>query len=577
MKRLLYGEIQSTPSMQIPVLVREANKRFSEIKRTVSLVAAQEFVVTDFGARGNGLTDDWQAVSDAVSAAREVGGVVYFPPGQYYIDTDSNGSIDVYDVALIGSGVGDGSNSSGPTTGSWIYIKGTTSNAAFGMHANLTVQGLGFWYTNQTDSSTPNAHAPTFQGLLGVGTMNFVRFQDCTFLNSYIAIDFNVDTSVGFVWIDKCSIYGIHRAIRTNGNNAVCKITNCSISFVAMLDASESGLRQYTRASGVGIEFENGSDGMFIEHCQFLGYNKCISYDTGQCGAQHIVNCEFGQTLNAIYIGSSAYLVQSIVAMSVFFCFNSEDSTDIGYALNFDSPSDADDVTIIGCRFAQTSGSHIKYTNSASDCRLLIEACNFHRMAYQQSSGSYGALEIDAASAGVMFLDNRVTGQANAYASGILVTDCGDLTVTGNVFRDCNEALSVTACDDLYARSNTSYSTVASNSDAVGTISGVHIQNSNQWDKPKVYTVTAAATITVPSGPLVRIANSGTAIDNITAHVDGTPVYLMATGAVTFNDTSTAAGNLVLSGSANYSAGSTDTLHLISDGTNYNEMSRSNN
>ncbi|WP_162463217.1 S-layer homology domain-containing protein [Paenibacillus psychroresistens] len=46
-----------------------------------------EYDVTNFGATQNDQTDDTNAVQDAVDAAEETGGVVYFPKGSYYIET----------------------------------------------------------------------------------------------------------------------------------------------------------------------------------------------------------------------------------------------------------------------------------------------------------------------------------------------------------------------------------------------------------------------------------------------------------------------------------------------------------
>ena len=43
----------------------------------------QRFVVTDFGAKGDGKTADTAAIQAAIDAAAKVGGTVFFPPGEY--------------------------------------------------------------------------------------------------------------------------------------------------------------------------------------------------------------------------------------------------------------------------------------------------------------------------------------------------------------------------------------------------------------------------------------------------------------------------------------------------------------
>lgn len=71
----------------------------------------QIFNVKDFGAIGDGITDDTQAFLDAIAAVPEMGGVVFVPPGTYIISqtlilgNGTNTTVSDYNnIALIGSG-----------------------------------------------------------------------------------------------------------------------------------------------------------------------------------------------------------------------------------------------------------------------------------------------------------------------------------------------------------------------------------------------------------------------------------------------------------------------------------------
>ncbi len=46
-----------------------------------------EINVLDYGAAGDGIVDDYQAVADAISFASETGGIVYFPKGDYLLNS----------------------------------------------------------------------------------------------------------------------------------------------------------------------------------------------------------------------------------------------------------------------------------------------------------------------------------------------------------------------------------------------------------------------------------------------------------------------------------------------------------
>ncbi|HEX4226513.1 MAG TPA: glycosyl hydrolase family 28-related protein [Pseudonocardiaceae bacterium] len=59
--------------------------------------------VKDYGATGNGSTDDAHAIQAAITAVTGTGGTVFFPPGKYKV---ASAIVAADNVALIGSGVG---------------------------------------------------------------------------------------------------------------------------------------------------------------------------------------------------------------------------------------------------------------------------------------------------------------------------------------------------------------------------------------------------------------------------------------------------------------------------------------
>ena len=63
------------------------------------------FVVTEFGARGDGSTDDTDAIHACISAAYDSGdGVVYMPPGTYKINGLKGVGVRKKPVKLLGAG-----------------------------------------------------------------------------------------------------------------------------------------------------------------------------------------------------------------------------------------------------------------------------------------------------------------------------------------------------------------------------------------------------------------------------------------------------------------------------------------
>jgi polygalacturonase len=56
-------------------------------KATYSMIEGASLNVLDFGAVGDGVTDDSVAIQAAINAIPAIGGEVYFPGGTYLVNT----------------------------------------------------------------------------------------------------------------------------------------------------------------------------------------------------------------------------------------------------------------------------------------------------------------------------------------------------------------------------------------------------------------------------------------------------------------------------------------------------------
>src|SRR2546423_2836921 len=76
----LVGATPTWPRLDVPTLLNYELAQFEDLsRRTLS--------VKDYGAKGDGFTEDTAAVQNAVNAAN--GGTLYFPPGTYIISSVS--------------------------------------------------------------------------------------------------------------------------------------------------------------------------------------------------------------------------------------------------------------------------------------------------------------------------------------------------------------------------------------------------------------------------------------------------------------------------------------------------------
>lgn len=174
--------------------------------------------VRDFGARGDGKTDDTKSFSDALKAARERGAPeVAVPAGSYRLE----GSLEIpHGVALSGSWLSPHhSEVVGNSTGTVLLATGGRGKEdgppLFLLNPNSAVRGLTICYPEQ-DPRSIVSYPWTFQGR-GM----HCTIENVTLVNSFQAIDFGtyanelhvVRNVFGLalrrgVWIDNCTDIG---------------------------------------------------------------------------------------------------------------------------------------------------------------------------------------------------------------------------------------------------------------------------------------------------------------------------------------------------------------------------------
>ena len=114
------------------------------------------FDVTAFGAKGDGGTPDEDAINRALQAAYDNnGGIIWFPPGRYLIESKV---IVSHTVTLLGAGWNGGAH---PFAGSWIMTK--TPGVNLEIHGRgSTIQAIGF---SQLQPKVPHKGGPDWKPL----------------------------------------------------------------------------------------------------------------------------------------------------------------------------------------------------------------------------------------------------------------------------------------------------------------------------------------------------------------------------------------------------------------------------
>lgn len=207
-------------------LVGYVQSGLGAVTQTVQSRLRRSVYVTDFGAVGNGVTNDTAAFTLAINAC-PTGGTVLVPPGRYLIDPIT---IPAYkSISGTTQGPFDGTYAPASVTNApTILVNSNTGPAITLTGYQSSVTDLLFFYPTQVTptSSTPLAFNPTIY-MTAAGGHNCRR---CTFINSYVGIEVNV----GRCNITDCLIGAYSRGILVD--NALDWVTISNVSNQVMWD-----------------------------------------------------------------------------------------------------------------------------------------------------------------------------------------------------------------------------------------------------------------------------------------------------------------------------------------------------
>lgn len=172
--------------------------------RNGKIIASLDSIsVKDFGAKGDGSTNDATAIQNALDSLSETGGTIYFPYGVYRITSPilfySN------QVLYFDNGA--------------TILQGTSMNSLMRNYSTTEIGEYDGTHNTQIIGATFDGGSYTTNNtLLGFCHSQYITIKDCTFKNAYGNWhDLEVNSSQ-YVLIENCDFSGA-RKTQTNGEN----------------------------------------------------------------------------------------------------------------------------------------------------------------------------------------------------------------------------------------------------------------------------------------------------------------------------------------------------------------------
>ena len=369
------------------------------------------FNVRDYGALGDGSTDDITAIGNALDAAITARGKLYFPAGVYVISNTINktfGAVGTfYGLSIYGDGIG------------CSIIKQTTSNRGVfdlicaGRSGCLTIENLGFWNNSglstvpcikyavsqeDNNDSHPNLRATNlFFGAQSGGNSWTIGMDLYNIHNGYISgVQYYGDLAGGGTGI-VFQKYGTNATAGTNKSMACC------------IQGSQFNL------CNTGIKIKDSMESCLIQECLMVGvvYGVNSDYSIHLGVVNSHINCNGTGTGVCIYgsgTGSDSGRLDQFVCQGNLLYSQDANSTGINAGLNRS--------TINGNSFVSpmnSSGTKGIIITGGEGNNISGNSFSWHKVSYIEIASNYSLVSSNNATKGSALATNQYvnTGTGN--------------------------------------------------------------------------------------------------------------------------------------------------------------------
>ncbi|MCM3130943.1 glycosyl hydrolase family 28-related protein [Paenibacillus provencensis] len=485
------------------------------------------FNVKEFGAKGDGITNDTTAIQKAINAASIVGGVVYFPAGVYRarnLDAKSN-------VTMIAS---FGSVTLKLPDGVDGQLLGTMGQMSGVVIKNFGIEGIIF------DGNKVNSAKVTASSAVAINNCEYVTIRNCVFRNA---------TGYGLA-------FQAFPGGPINGNQKNLYVENCYF-----LDNGD----------GVGGDTHDGLD---IKYCEDSVFIKCFASGNVDKGLNIRGVRVTVDSCVSISNGADGFLFQGnhtvtslLTEMTVSNCY-AENNGDSGFYIA--------DGSATATQFTKVNMSNIVAKNNGV-YGINIDPGSNKVYAKISNAEIYGNVNhgilVRVPAAGVIISNSSIYGNGGSgIFTGSAKTQISDCQINSNSRYGIEETGTRTVVSGAtYVQGNTLGNFLFASNKRYMIGRGVIDYDIGSADGD---IIASATTLNLPEGGDAFFITGSTAISTITASRRGRQIMLNFTSSVTINH---GTGNIRLNGGNNINALNRHVLTLLCDGSIWYQVSYSAN
>lgn len=327
--------------------------------------------VQDFGAVGDGTTDDTEAIKSAVASLNENGGILYFPTGTYVVSVSDNKESSINLNSDKNIEVDFGKSTIQMTTNgypNYNIVNAENCNNVEVRNGNLVGDRLTHDYV-----TTESSHC------WGMGVRS-TNNEACNILNMEISnmtgdaistSTYDNGTTKGTTNINDCNLHHCRRMGITIIDSDIVNVKNTNIQYIGTTD----GIEGVAPKSGIDIEphYENGTiNYVLLDNVNIENIADSATFGIIQNGP-HRENVEKIDIVNSkieeLYIGNSANIKNSqLLYPKIYTAVINKCTIEDSYIYQSEGDMELTDTIVNNCTF---EGNDIRNEESDVSFRIL--------------------------------------------------------------------------------------------------------------------------------------------------------------------------------------------------------------